>query len=190
LQPNPFIYSILLPEIATHRLLYTNRIIGCVYLYFSTKEVRLMKLVLRTPGCTTWFPYPRTHPPLLIPTARDRAPPDINVRVDGLTDILAFCQFDAMTASFLKLHINSCFYYVSYDIFNIVQGRAFLACKKKKSVFPTPSASSHNKILSFPSVQTPTALLGEIPLYVDRITSIDTMQIQLLIFVLLRGVST
>jgi hypothetical protein len=74
--------------------------------------------------------HTHTQPPLHIPTTRYRTPPDINVRVDGLTDIFAFCQFNAMTTSFLKLHINSCFYYASYDIFNILQGRAFLALKK------------------------------------------------------------
>jgi hypothetical protein len=106
-----------------HTTCHTQTELSALCIYISPrKTVRLMKLGLRTPGGTTWFPYPRTQPPLHIPRARYRTPPDIN--------IFAFCQFDALTISFLKLDINSCFYYVSYDIFNILQGRASLACKK------------------------------------------------------------
>ena len=68
---------------------------------------------------------------------------DINVWVEDLTDIFAFCQFNAMNTPFLKLRINSCLYYVIYDIINIFQGKASLACKKKRLHV------SNNTILQF-----------------------------------------
>jgi hypothetical protein len=37
-----------------------------------------------------------------------------------------------MNTPFLKLNINSCLPYAFYDIINILQGRASLACKKKR----------------------------------------------------------
>ena len=52
---------------------------------------------------------------------------DIDVSVDDLRDIFAFCQFKAMNTQILIFYINSCLYYVMYDIINIFQGRASLA---------------------------------------------------------------
>jgi hypothetical protein len=49
---------------------------------------------------------------------------DKNDLAENLRDIFAFCQYKFMNLDFLKLHINSCFYYVIYDIINIFQFKA------------------------------------------------------------------
>ena len=96
-----------------------------------------MKLGLRTPGGTKWCRQPCTQLPLYIPTARYRTPPA------SVWRYFAFCQSNAMNTPFIKLHINSSFYYVLCDVCNVFQGRASLACKKKKFHF------SNNTILQF-----------------------------------------
>jgi len=60
---------------------------------------------------------------------------DIYVSVDDLRVIFAFCNLNAMKATFHKLHTNFCFYCVIYDVINIFQGSASPGCKKKESIF-------------------------------------------------------
>jgi hypothetical protein len=82
---------------------------------------------------------------------------DINVWVDDLRNIFAFCKFKAMSTQTLIFHINSCLYNVMYDIINIFQGRVSIAERKRNHVSINTVLQFTQTILLLSSVQTLTA---------------------------------
>jgi len=135
MQRNQLIDSILLSEFVTHNLLYTDRLISCVYIPPQNRctlcnpafwhQVVTRDFLNHAHNCHCISQQQDTESHLHIFDI------DINVSVDGLRDILAFCQFNSRNTPFLKFHINSYFFYVIYDVINILRGRVSLACNNK-----------------------------------------------------------
>ena len=154
-----FICSILLPELVTQNLLYTNRHNNLAYLYSTMKKRYTLRnsafghqtvphdFLNHAQICQCIYQQQDTECYLHV---RDI---DIYVSVDDLRDIFGFCHFNALNTPFHKLHINFCFYYVIYDVINIFHGSVSLGCKKKQSIFhqhhlPVPTITDCHFLLS------------------------------------------